>query len=73
MLHIREYAEREGGRWREWILGGIYQSDLPESRILKSFDDGGACYGVIIKDQFVHALRFRDGREWDCINGWRKK
>jgi hypothetical protein len=55
------YTSIEGRVWEPWPLGYINTNDvktyLQDMIVLESFP--------------VHALKFKDGREWDEVNGWR--
>ena len=62
------YTDREGGEWQPWG-----DEPLPTPLDLRKrhelYKDGKVQIGT----RFVHALRYPNGEEWDCFNGWRKK
>lgn len=62
------YVEKEGEIWREWEGPGVDAFLLEERRQRMAKDQGD----VWICGIRVHALRFRNGRVWDCVNGWRR-
>lgn len=62
------YTEKEGEIWREWA-GPDLDAFLLEER--KGRRGCSQTY-VVICEIKVHALRFPNGRVWDCFNGWRK-
>lgn len=65
VIHPPEsYTSREGSTWFPWpLLKGPTADDLLKRD--KAF--------VIIEGYHVHAFRWEDGTEWDCINGLRPK
>lgn len=56
------YTINEGGEWYNWGAGTVNMKDL-KSGLLTS--------NIFINDRFVHTFKFADGRQWDCVNGWR--
>lgn len=67
---LAQYTEVEGGVWR------IPPEDAKfhERALMMRRDDCGVhCYPFegAMSTQAVHSMRFSDGREWDCVNGWR--
>ena len=70
------YTLAEGGMWFEWPR--IYE--LPTEETISKLPLVSPAVGAIVTSVFsrgleppilVHAIRLADGREWDCINGWR--
>lgn len=61
------YTEREGGDWISWHWGPITESNwfLKRSRGVITMTAGDHLIQL-------HAVKFSDGREWDCKNGWRQ-
>lgn len=55
------FSPVEGANWVKWQCGPISDAALTERDPI----------GIYISGTRVHALKFRDGREWDSINGWR--
>lgn len=62
------FTSVEGGKWYVWTEENITQEridniSLGKERIVLNL---GNCR------KHVHAIKFADGRVWDCINGWRE-
>ena len=62
------YTDGHGGGWQPWG-----DHPLPTHLDLQKRHDLYKDKRVQIGTRFVHALRYPNGDEWDCINGWRKK
>lgn len=60
-LRPTEYCSVEGGTWHLWHAGSISTEDLVIG-----------VYPKVLDRTPVFALRFGDGRIWDCLTGWRK-
>lgn len=61
------YSSVEGSGWHQWQCGPFDRTQLMK-RSAKEVP-------IITKHAElvrVHALKFNDGRIWDCVNGWRK-
>jgi hypothetical protein len=68
-LRPTAYTTVEGGKWYPWSLEGITESQLASALALYNVVNVRLKAGTIRVS--VHTLKFLDGREWDCINGWR--
>lgn len=58
----------EGGTWYAWTLENLTEKklDLYRARDNKRALNVGNC------KIYIHAIKFSDGRVWDCVNGWRE-
>lgn len=61
MNQPKSYTECEGGSWLDWTGGPIDGRSLNKR----------AKTTVEIQGVRLHSLWMTDGRQWDCINGWR--
>jgi hypothetical protein len=61
MTVFTHYTASEGDEWSAWDGGDI------DGRSLKKRDR----FCVEFNGVKVHSLKADDGREWDCVNGWR--
>ena len=76
---VLEYTTKEGGEWLDWDFKTFKPSN-PELNTMGIPITGSVNTGhvALFRDDtlgisvFVHSLRLSDGREWDCVNGWRK-
>lgn len=70
---VTHFTLEEGGGWHSWPFRPEVKPSNPDLSVLRDRKSvtwrGRAGDGVKIK---FHALRFSDGRQWDCINGFRK-
>lgn len=54
------YVSKEGGIWEPWPLGFLNTNDIK-----------GSLEDLIALEAFpIAALKFSDGRVWDCLEGW---
>lgn len=68
------YLAKEGGRWIEWNRSSIpiLSLQVAQSRVTTI----NPTFGYASKSQpfiTVHALKFKDGKIWDMINGFREE
>lgn len=66
----------EAGDWQTWedSWGGVTDKQLygvwyDNKETKYNFVNLGTSTGKLVR---VHALKFANGKIWDCINGWRK-
>lgn len=65
---ISKYTAKEGGPWHIWTSGYV------DNYVLKaklSYAKYNHQRYIILNGCLVHSLKMEDGREWDCVNGWR--
>jgi hypothetical protein len=55
------YTDEEGSVWLKWPNGRVPLADLEKRNP----------HFVMVGGFKVHSLRFPNGAEWDCVNGWR--
>jgi hypothetical protein len=74
---VVQYTYEEGGNWIDWPFHTFKPSN-PELKTMgfqKGTNHGKpiAMFGEPMKGFgiFVHSLKLSDGREWDCVNGFR--
>ena len=81
----RYYTEEEGGSWQVWPFPDECAPTWMQLCSYKCYNlypvpDEGLGYGLFLNirlpkgkkiKQFVHSIKFSNGDEWDCINGFR--
>lgn len=72
MASKMQFTNQEGGFFKGWPVGakvpdaGKMPQGMGVARYRRSGEQTIELNGVA-----VHAIRFKDGREWDVVNGWR--
>lgn len=60
------YTQTEGSNWLPWIYGDVSELFMNQAydTLRMPIDDGA-------NSVLVHSLKFKNGIEWDSINGFR--
>ncbi len=57
----------EGGEWYAWTLEDITEEKLTSAEVRRN----KILINIGSSRKHIHAIKFIDGRVWDCLNGWR--
>lgn len=66
------FTAKDGGKWLPW-MGECVSEEILADRAAYTKHNRNPVATLWQGTQRIklHSLKFADGREWDCINGWR--
>lgn len=80
MDYITYYTTHEGGQWLPWpgtintMPDDIQLEQRHTHNVLMPYEKYiPGSYKTQLDFVSLHSFRTHEGREWDCINGWRVK